>query len=215
MRILSVNPLHDSSAVLLYNGDIEFYYKEERLSRKKRDKMPFLSIIECAKKCNYNIDYILVNNTNNCFRSKCEYELYLFFLHKITKVPCENIVEFSDHHHLSHAGIAFFNSGFEESLVIVVDGEGSKFEDTVSECESVYLASYPVKFTPLIKNFYRNPAYHYSNEFNKNILDKLKSHFNCECNFNGNLGGIVQLYCTASQIISQSILENGKPMMLT
>ena len=35
MRILSVNPLHDSTSVLINDGEIEYYFKEERLTKKK------------------------------------------------------------------------------------------------------------------------------------------------------------------------------------
>jgi carbamoyltransferase len=213
MRILSVNPSHDASAVILNDGEIECYFKEERLSKRKRDKMPFLSTIECVQNCKGKIDYV-ISNTHAAVRPY-EYELYCLFLHKVSKVSYENIIEFSNKHHLSHAGIAFYNSGFDKCLVVVVDGEGSKFEDAVSECESVYIASYPDKFIPILKNFYRNPSYNYSNSFNENTISQLKSHFNCECNFNGNIGGIVTLYSTASILISQSSLENGKPMGLS
>ena len=41
MRILSVNPSHDASAMILNDGEIECYFKEERLSKRKKDKMPF------------------------------------------------------------------------------------------------------------------------------------------------------------------------------
>ena len=217
MKILSVNPLHDASAVLLSDGKIECYYKEERLTKRKRDKMPFLSVIKCVECYGEPIDYIILNNSKNCIRGNFEYELYLCFLNKVTKVPYENIIEFSDDHHLSHAGIAFYNSGFDKSLVVVVDGEGSKFEYAASECESVYLASYPGNFKPIIKNFYRNPRYNYSKDITdtSNFIEKLQNHYRCECNFSGNMGGIVNLYITASELISQSPLENGKPMGLS
>ena len=217
MRILSVNPLHDSTSVLINDGEIEYYFKEEILTKKKRDKMPFLSVIQCIEKCKERIDYIILNNTNNGIRNNFEYELYLCFLNKITKVPYENIIEFSDYHHLSHAGISFYNSGFDKSLVVVVDGEGSKFENAVSECESVYIASYPENFKPIIKNFYRTPRYNYSKDITdtSNFIEKLQEFYGCECNFNGNLGGKVNLYITAAEIISQSPLENGKPMGLS
>ena len=174
MRILSVNPSHDASAVILNDGEIECYFKEERLSKRKRDKMCFLSTIECIRNYKGKIDYIIANNTYHVVRSY-ELELYYLFLHRITKVPYENIIEFSHKHHLSHAGIAFYNSGFDKCLVVVVDGEGSKFEDTVSECESVYIASYPDKFTPILKNFYRNPDYNYKKEVKsiKTFIKKL------------------------------------------
>jgi carbamoyltransferase len=221
MRILSVNPGHDAAAVILNDGEIEYYYKEERLSKRKRDKMPFLSIIECINHCKGKIDYV-VSNTQGSVRPY-EYELYYLFLHKVSKVPYENILDISLHHHLSHAGIAFYNSGFDKCLVVVVDGEGSKFEDTVSECESVYIASYPDNFTPILKNFYRNPSYVYRDlkyqykdikDF-QNLNQKLQEYYKCECNFNGNLGGIVTLYSSAAEIITQSSLENGKPMGLS
>jgi carbamoyltransferase len=213
MRILSVNVSHDASACILNNGEIECYFKEERITKRKRDKLSLCSIIEGVKNFDGKIDYVL-SNTHSAIRHG-EIELYYEILHRLSKVPYENIIEFSHKHHLSHAGIAFYNSGFNKCLVVVVDGEGSKFEDVVSECESVYVASYPDNFVPLIKNFYRNPSYNYSNTFNENIQNHLQEHFKCECNFNGNLGGIVTLYSTAAQIISQSSLENGKPMGLS
>jgi carbamoyltransferase len=215
MRILSVNTSHDASAMILNDGEIECYFKEERLSKGKRDKMCFLSTIECVKNCKGKIDYV-ISNTYAGVRF-CELELYHLFLHRITKVPYENIIEFSTRHHLAHAGIAFYNSGFDKCLVIVADGEGSKFEDTVSECESVFVASYPDKFTPILKNFYRNPDFIYNKEVKsiETLIQNLESNFKCECNFNGNLGGIVNLYETAAEIISQSSLENGKAMGLS
>jgi carbamoyltransferase len=213
MRILSVNVSHDASACILNDGEIECYFKEERVTKRKRDKLSLCSIVEVVKKCKGKIDYVL-SNTHSAVRPG-ETELYYEILHRLSKVPYENIIEFSQHHHLSHAGVTFYNSGFDKCLVVVVDGEGSKFEDVVSECESVYVASYPDSFKPILKNFYRNPSYNYSNSFNKNTISQLKSHFNCECNFNGNIGGIVTLYSTASILISQSSLENGKPMGLS
>ena len=213
MRILSVNSTHDASACILNNGEIECYFKEERITKRKRDKLSLCSIIEGVKNFDGKIDYVISNSLSAVRHG--EMELYYEILHRLSKVPYENILEYSHKHHLAHAGIAFYNSGFNNCLVVVVDGEGSKFEDIVSECESVYVASYPDKFVPLIKNFYRNPSYNYSNTFNENIQNHLQENFKCECNFNGNLGGIVTLYSTAAQIISQSSLENGKPMGLS
>lgn len=217
MRILSINPLHDSSISLLNNGEIEFYCKEERLTKRKRDKLPILSLIECVKEVKGEIDVILLNNSDHTFRSKEEYELFLCTVNKITGVPFENIIDYSHNHHLSHASISFYNSGFDKALVVVVDGEGSHIDDAFTECESVYLASYPNNFEPVFKNFYRSPRVVYNNDFSDSPenIKKLESIFRCECNFTGNVGGIVNVYCTASEIISQSILENGKPMGLS
>jgi predicted NodU family carbamoyl transferase len=44
MRILAFNISHDSSVCIINDGEIEFFCKEERLSRVKRDKHPFKSL---------------------------------------------------------------------------------------------------------------------------------------------------------------------------
>ena len=40
MRILGISPFHDSSIAIIKDGQIEFFSKEERLTRKKRDYPP-------------------------------------------------------------------------------------------------------------------------------------------------------------------------------
>ena len=77
------------------NGEIEFYCKEERLTKRKRDKLPILSLIECVKEVKGEIDIILLNNSDHTFRSKEEYELFLCTVNKITGVPFENIIDYS------------------------------------------------------------------------------------------------------------------------
>jgi UDP-glucose:(glucosyl)LPS alpha-1,2-glucosyltransferase len=44
MRILSVNVSHDASACILNDGEIECYFKEERVTKRKRDKLSLCSI---------------------------------------------------------------------------------------------------------------------------------------------------------------------------
>ncbi|HAT64172.1 MAG TPA: hypothetical protein DCS66_06160 [Flavobacteriaceae bacterium] len=41
MRILGISPGHDSSICVINDGEIEFFAKEERFSRIKRDQYPF------------------------------------------------------------------------------------------------------------------------------------------------------------------------------
>ena len=55
-------------------------------------------------------------------------------------------------HHLFHASNAFYDSGFEESLVVVIDAAGAFFSrkhQKTLECESVYHARYPYFFKKL------------------------------------------------------------------
>jgi carbamoyltransferase len=70
--------------------------------------------------------------------------------------------DFDEHHHIHHAAIAFYNSGFEESLVVVADGAGSRINVLSEkikyiELETIYFAKYPDIFIPLYKNFNAAP----------------------------------------------------------
>ena len=92
MRILSVNVSHDASACILNDGKIECYFKEERITKRKRDKLSLCSIIESVKNFDGKIDYVL-SNTHSAVRPG-ETELYYEILHRLSKVPYENIIEF-------------------------------------------------------------------------------------------------------------------------
>jgi carbamoyltransferase len=208
MNILSINyGLHDASACILKDGEVSVYFKEERLSRIKRDTDPILSIVNCVKNFNEKIDHVLVISYPNAKK-------YARIINKLSNTSIDNLVEFSYNHHLSHASLAFYNSGFEKSIVVVVDGQGSIFTDSLAECETVYLASYPNNFECLIKNLSVNKEHSHfeiDEEFNRKIVP----HKNYEYNINENEGGIVNVYNTASVLISQGVLENGKTMGLS
>jgi carbamoyltransferase len=208
MNILSINyGLHDASACILKDGEVVIYFKEERISGVKRDTDPILSIVNCVKNFNEKIDYVLVISYPNAKK-------YARIINKLSNTSIDNLVEFSYNHHLSHASLAFYNSGFKKSIVVVVDGQGSIFTDSLAECETVYLASYPNNFECLIKNLSRNKEHSHfeiDEEFNRKIVP----HKNYEYNINENEGGIVNVYNTASVLISQGVLENGKTMGLS
>jgi carbamoyltransferase len=208
MNILSINyGLHDASACILKNGEVAVYFKEERLTRVKRDTEPVQSIVECVKNFNEKIDYSLVISYPNAKK-------YAKLTNKLSNTTIENLIEFSYNHHLSHASLAFYNSGFEKSIVVVVDGQGSIYADGLAECETVYLASYPNNFECLIKNLSVNKE-HSHFEVDEKYDRKIIPHKNYECNINQKEGGIVNVYNTASVLISQGVLENGKTMGLS
>jgi carbamoyltransferase len=208
MNILSINyGLHDTSACILKDGEIAVYFKEERLTRVKRDFDPVLSIIECIKNFKEKIDNVLVisyPDAKNCAR----------LISKLSNIKIENLIEFSYDHHLSHASLAFCNSGFEKSIVVVVDGRGSIYSDNIVESETVYFASHPNKFECLIKNLSVNTKYS-EIEIDEKYDKKIIPHKNYECNINEGECGIVDVYTTASVLISQEVLENGKTMGLS
>jgi len=211
MRILSFNISHDSSVCCYNNGQIEFFCKEERISRTKRDDMPFRSLDLFFK---YNsgkpIDKIIYLTPSNC-----QPEIENIFSIFVKKYGYDNIENYSSlTHHLCHASLSFYSSGFEKCLVFVVDRNGSILFDGANraarESESIFMCDYENGLAPIYKSFwtYKNTT----KEKVYNLLSKqypytqLKIHGAC---------GIVKVYEAATTLIGQDPLENGKTMGLS
>ena len=135
MTILSVHLGHNSSICLLKNGHVKKYFLIERLTRKKYDydEKVVLSLVKniCQK---LKIDIICISNFN-----PPQGDNFIVTIFEECKNHNPNIkLVLQQDHHLNHASIAFYNSKFDESLVIVADGSGSKIEDNLVEVESVF-----------------------------------------------------------------------------
>ena len=179
LKILGISTMHDSSVAVIEDGKVECFYKEERFSGVKRDMHPRKSLSMIEEQYKNSIDHIIVASP---FYGIFDDFLtgYLFKKYSI------DVMNMSNMHHQQHASLAFYNSGYEKSLVIVVDRNGSYVEGEGYECESVFVAEYPNIFTPIHKN-----------HWDKNNL------------------GIVKVYESATSLIGQHPLENGKTMGLS
>ena len=111
MRILGVLSHHDSSLCLIEDGKIVRYWKEERLARVKREFPPVRSLIEIYNEFGDTIDYVIGE----------PHDLIEGLL--ATLFPSVKEI-FKIDHHLQHASLAFYNSGFKECLTVVVDRIG-------------------------------------------------------------------------------------------
>ena len=130
MRILGVNLSNNGSICLLNNGEIELYLEAERLSRKKRD-------YNCTKlfKLVKDVDKIAISDC--CWKSRQKTLISSKNIATLNKkFPNAERHDFRDRHHLTHAACGFYNSKFEEAAVIVVDSNGSNFEEG-DECETI------------------------------------------------------------------------------
>lgn len=211
MRILAFNGSHDSSVCCYSERGIEFFCKEERLSRTKRDSLPFLSLEKFFEINSNPIDKILFHTPSN-YERDAEY-VFERYIHKKIK---KNIINYSNMtHHLCHASLAFYSSGFEKCLVFVVDRNGSIIfnnnNPVARESESVYLCDYENMLSPLYKSFWTYSNYQ---NFRHVVNNNIKSNFNCDIKIHGNCG-IVKVYEAATTLIGQSPLENGKTMGLS
>ena len=123
MKIVGVTGFHDSSAVLLQDGEIKLFYKEERLSRKKR-----------AFSARESVNRILENHKDVDYFATCDpYLNEDRFYETYSRVHKSEVKDYTSSHHLCHASLAFYNSGFENCLVFVIDRNGSVIQNIMRE----------------------------------------------------------------------------------
>lgn len=203
MRIAAAHATHDSSVAVINDGKLEFFCKEERLSGVKRDGMPFFSI-DKATSSSSPVDEVLY-----CTDST---DSYLFKQYLKKKFGTEATDYYEMKHHECHAALSYFNSGFDDALVFVIDRNGSifKYKDFVCAREAETVFHFNNKgWKPLQKNFNLTVGDH-----EKNLVEKyLKEVFSCEINAKSPYG-IVSTYECATTLIGQNPLENGKTMGL-
>ena len=210
-NILAFNITHDSSVSYLEDGVLKFFCKEERLSGVKRDSHPFKSL-ELFKSLGHDPDHVLYltpsDNEPDIFHT---YERY------IKKCFDKDLENYSDlTHHACHASLAFYNSGYDEALVAVIDRNGSIFfmnnNPVARESESIYIGNRTKKLLyPAYKNFYLDTTESFKSSIEKRIRD-----FYCDCDvYARSPYGITTVYEAATTLIGQNPLENGKTMGLS
>jgi carbamoyltransferase len=169
MIILGINAYHpDSSACILVDGKIKLAIEEERINRIKHwSGFPVLSIKECLFKENISIkdvDFIAINQDlfSNFFHrisylisKKPNFDFLINnFLNKKKRLNILNIIEkeigtpnkkcklINVEHHRCHVASAFFDSNYEKSVNLSVDGFGDFASLTWGISEKNYIKIY-------------------------------------------------------------------------
>jgi carbamoyltransferase len=139
---------HDASAAIFKDGELIAAYEEERFTRiKHTNHFPARAIAECLKHLPEATTPDLI-----AFSVKEEFLYQMVKEHRGRKGPYDNAAAFvtemlSLHcqwetdssrirfydHHFCHAAGAYFQSGFEKSLVITIDGAGDGCSGRVYE----------------------------------------------------------------------------------
>lgn len=149
MWILGLNRHHTASATLLHKGEIVFHLEEERLSRIKHDDIPYL-VLKKSLEYTDTIDKVAICGFQSPL-SRVENKLDFYSTIILKELKKEfSWLEWNFNHHETHAACAFYNSGFNQSIVIVADGAGS-YVGQNREIESIYYCEYPAKFKLLYK----------------------------------------------------------------
>lgn len=202
MKVLTIFSGHDASATILNDGKIEYYFKEERYNKKKHSGGHEFIFDMISKNFLCDIDYMIFSSKDTQ-EDKNKKDSLIKFLN-----PSIKFLNPKYQHHLFHAAGAFYNSGFEKSLVVCIDSAGGyPIDPEVFECDSVYVAEYPCKFTPLYKRYWTENL---AKRFDKisNGCRHVSKHASDEIN-------IGNLYNSAALAIGQTIDDCGKAMGLS
>ena len=153
MNIVGINTAHHGSVCYLQNGELTYFEQEERNSRVKYDAFPFKLLIELIQ--NHPVDYIVLGSTSLKFNSS-HIHPQNYWLTLVNKYhPNCKLIDYSDTHHKIHAAHAFYNSGFDHAISLVIDGMGSVIgRDNhlyIQETESIFECKYPSHFEIISK----------------------------------------------------------------
>ena len=142
---VSINLGHDSSITVIEDGKLVVHLQEERLNHLKHTNVPILCANELSKYIN-KIDNI---RFHHLYPITAEPTYILSYLKFVSGIDC-NIPFFMDStfhkdnmyksHHDLHATGAFFHSGFDDAIVIAIDG-GGYTHDYGKENLSIYQSS--------------------------------------------------------------------------
>jgi carbamoyltransferase len=137
MKILSISAGHDSSVCILDNGKITYYQMGERNSRKKHDRFCTNSITNLIERKETSFDIISISYIK--YNKEYEYVKKLKECFEVSGDFSYNKLLISEYnHHLYHAYCGFYNSNFNKSLCIVVDGSGSYKDPETKYIENLY-----------------------------------------------------------------------------
>lgn len=214
-RVLAINPGHNGSTCLLVDGKVEFYIEEERLSRSKYDGNPFRGMLEAIQMG--PIDELVIAGTASTHTTSLKMPWtgenpYSALVRKF--YPNVKTTLAGDQHHLGHAVGAYFNSGFETAVAIVVDGAGSyrslKLGDNSQspepqgfETESIYHCKDPYTIIEKYKSFGNNYTFNFkgvSPEGTTYIFDDAVT--------------LTKVYEAVSEYLGFGYIEAGKTMGL-
>jgi carbamoyltransferase len=142
----TVELFHDAAAVLLQNGKVIAAIEEERLNRiKHTNKAPLNAILYCLKIAGIHIDDVdyftfafeektLDNLLKGAALNNKDYNGYVNFRDLFTDTIKKELgfeikkdkIEFINHHQ-AHAASAYYASGVDDSLILVIDGGGDLY----------------------------------------------------------------------------------------
>jgi carbamoyltransferase len=203
-NILGITPGHNSSVCLVADGELVFYLEEDRLSKIKYESNPLKTMFYILER--YKVDELVISGVDEIFipiipPPPVTLDVYTSLVKKFNSKVKTTMMHTK--HHLTHASHTFYNSGFKEAAIVVVDNTGSthNFKNNIvcEENETIYKASYPNNFSPLFKTYFARSS---DRVYQKDLL------------INDSLN-ITKCYELLTQYFGWSSMEAGKTMGLS
>lgn len=185
MKILGINISHHSSSCLLEDGKIVYFIEDERINRIKHyliDEHDHRSLsdglyepyfINKLKSYTSHVDCIIFSSfgrESHRTELNSDESIIRSYLKAFENkgISFDHLYFSKDEHHLYHAANAFYASGFDDAVCLVMDGGGSLYNNLnnnfdilgssnnqwiIREVESIYEFSYDSPFKKLMKMF--------------------------------------------------------------
>jgi carbamoyltransferase len=222
---------HNSGICLLKDGEIVFSIEEERLTRAKYDGGPLASIVKILEYTD-KLDYLVIAHTQSLAETagRIDYsgdDVYTGLCRKLGLIDRDargeshpQVIDLSRIHHKLHAACAFFRSGFDEAVAVVVDGAGTfipfgadnQSTEMGYEVETIVNCNYPSEFKTMFKHIgMRGPnVAAYIPEFDSSAYNEEGTH---ECLITDR-AGITKVYEAVTHYCGFTAIEAGKTMGL-
>lgn len=211
MWLLAINVGHNGATALYNDSKLIYYIEEDRLSRLKYDGNPYLGI-EKVYEYTDQIDKLILCGTRNAFGLMpwTGEDPYTCYVRKKQPGHKFETIKLGDEHHMTHAVTGFYNSGFDQAAIIVIDGAGSGFDfpeapevkDETWEVESIWSMSYPADLECHVKYYGTNMIDSF------NLLDD-----DTEIEISDG-HGLTKTYEAVTQFLGFHAIEAGKTMGL-
>ena len=222
---------HNAGVCLLKDGEIVFSIEEERLSRHKYDGGPYASMMKILEYTD-KLDYLVIAHTQKLkdTAGRVDFtgdDVYTGLARKMGLIDRKaniyehpQVIDLSFMHHKLHAACAFYRSGWEDAVALIVDGAGTfidiQYADrpmTVWEVESIVDCSYPSNFKTLFKNYgTKDPVPGmYWDKLDSSIFGERDEHHEA---YLSDRSGIVKVYEAVTEYCGWSSIEAGKTMGL-
>lgn len=131
MLTLGINISHNASSCLMNDGKIIYYCEEERLSKRKThyywpDDSKFYGLDKLKKYNVSQLDHIIFASYRREYDSE-DTDIINSIINQIqdAQIKILNRHYYEEYHHMYHAYLAFYGSGFDDAVAIVADGSGT------------------------------------------------------------------------------------------